>query len=133
MVFYCNDTWVAFLCESIVRRACQKTLENCPACKSKLKSPILHLHEQLALLEKIKIYFEEIRGAILHDISKYYDCMSSNLPHSDDKKKDKLLYINIGRNFLITATADSIYYGRFVDEHNDCYIDEQFSKGLMKN
>ena len=124
MVFYCKDTWIAFLCEHVVRQSCQKAIANCPACTNKLTSPLLHLHEQLSLLDKIRNYFEEIRGLILHDLETHYNKFSTKLPHSDDKKKDKLIYLNIARNFLLTATSDSIYFGRYLDEYNDSFINE---------
>ena len=58
----------------------------------------------------------------------HYAIFENKLPHSDDKKKDKLIYLNIARNFLLTATSDSIYFGRFLDETNDSFIDEAFIK-----
>ena len=128
MTFYCNDNWVAYLCEQIIRQSSQKSISDCPGCNDKLHSPILHLHEQLSLLDKLRKYFQEIRGSILHDMEFHYAIFENKLPHSDDKKKDKLIYLNIARNFLLTATSDSIYFGRFLDETNDSFIDEAFTK-----
>ena len=128
MTFYCNDNWVAYLCEQIIRQSSQKSISDCPGCNDKLHSPILHLHEQLSLLDKLRKYFQEIRGSILHDMEFHYTIFENKLPHSDDKKKDKLIYLNIARNFVLTATPDSIYFGRFLDETNDSFIDEAFTK-----
>ena len=126
MVSYCNDTWIAYLCELLVRQSCQKAITNCPACTNKLNSPLLHLHEQLSLLDKIRSYFNELRGIILQDLQVYYDRIANKLPHSDDKKKDMMIYINIARHFLLTSSADSIYFGRYLDEHNDSFINDEF-------
>ena len=62
----------------------------------------------------------------------YYTVFENKLPHSDDKKKDKLIYLNIARNFLITATPDAIYFGRFLDESNDSFINEAFTRKKVK-
>ena len=128
MTFYCNDTWIAYLCEQIIRQSNENCISNCPGCNDKLHSPILHLHEQLSLLDKLKTYFGEVRGTILHDIESYYTVFENKLPHSDNKQKDKLIYINVARSFLITATAESLYFGRFLDESNDGFINEAFTK-----
>ena len=132
MTFYCNDNWIAYLCEHIVRQSSQKCISDCPGCNDKLHSTILHLHEQLSLLDKLRKYFQEIRGSILHDIESYYTVFENKLPHSDDKKKDKLIYLNIARSFLITATSDSVYFGRYLDECNDGFINEAFTKKKAK-
>ena len=127
MVSYYNDNWIAYLCEQIVRQTCQKSKGNCPGCVNKLNSPLLHLHKQLSLLDRIRQYFNEIRGLMLHDIATYYSTFCSKLPHTDDKKKDKLIYLNIARNFLLTVTPDSLYFGRYLDENNDSFINEAFT------
>ena len=132
MTFYCNDTWIAYLCEQIIRQSTANCISNCPGCNDKLYSSILHLHEQLSLLDKLKNYFGEVRGSILHDIESHYTVFESKLPHSDNKQKDKLIYINIGRSFLITATAESVYFGRYLDECNDGFINEVFTKKKTK-
>ena len=132
MTSYCNDNWIAFLCEQIVRQSSQKCISDCPGCNEELHSPLLHLHEQLSLLDKLRKYFQEIRGSIIHDIESYYTVFENKLPHSDDRKKDKLLYVNIARNFLITATSDSVYFGRYLDEFNDGFINEAFAKKKAK-
>ena len=128
MTFYCNDNWIAYLCEQIIRQSSQRSIADCPGCNAKLYSPLLHLHEQLSLLDKLRKYFQEIRGSILHDTEFHYTVFDNKLPHSDDKKKDKLIYLNIARNFLLTATSDSVYFGRFLDESNDSFINEAFTK-----
>ena len=126
MVSYCNDNWIAFLCEHIIRKSHQRCKDDCPACLNKLNSPLLHKHLQLSLLEQLRIYFTEMRGLILQDLDRLYNQFSYKLPHSDDKKRDKVIYINIARNFLLTASCDSIYFGRYIDEHNDSFINEEF-------
>ena len=62
----------------------------------------------------------------------HYTVVENKLPHSDDKKKDKLIYLNIARNFLITASPDSIYFGRYLDESNDGFINDAFAKKKVK-
>ena len=135
MTFYHNEAWVAFLSEHIVRQSIKISRDNCPGCKDNMQSPILHLHEQQSLLDKIRNAFDQAKGAILLDIDSYYTRFESKLPHSDDKKKDKIIYCNLARTFLLTATPDSLYFGRYLSVENDSFIAEAFcqaKKGRSK-
>ena len=126
MTFYYNDCWLGYLSENIVRECIKKSKKNCSGCIDDMKSSILHLHEQLSLLEKLKKFFEVVRAELLNNILSYYSQFESKLPHSDDKAKDKVIYSNVARHFLITCTAESIYFGRYITEHNDGYIYDGF-------
>ena len=123
---YFSDLWIGFLCEQIVRQTVQISKIRCPGCESKLKSPLLHQHEQQSLLEKMRIYFEEIRGSVLPAVTELYSQFKEKLPHSDDMKKDEESYVNAGRQFLSNITSDALYYGRFQNEFVDDLIDEGF-------
>ena len=135
MTFYHNEAWVAFLSENIVRQSIKISKDKCPGCKDDMQSPILHLHEQQSLIDKIRNAFEYVRGVILLNIDSYYKQFESKLPCSDDKKKDKIIYCNLARTFLLTATPDSLYFGRYLSVENDSFIAEAFSqakKGRVK-
>ena len=56
MTFYYNDSWLGFLTENIVRKSIERTENECNGCQDGMKCAILHLHYQLSLLDKIKIY-----------------------------------------------------------------------------
>ena len=132
MTFYYNDSWLGFLLEKFVRESmiiCQK---ECPGCRDDMKSAVLHIHHQLSLLEKLKKYFEQIRGDILSKISIYYSQFESKLPHSDDLTKDRNIYCCVARTFLITCTVETIYYGRYITEATDSYIAEAFQDSTIK-
>ena len=98
-------------------------------CKDNMKSPLLHLHNQQSLLEKIQQHFEPVRGEALNSLTNLYKNIESKLPHSEDKKKDMAIYCNVGRNFLITCSPQTIYYGRYVTELNDSFIAEVLDNG----
>ena len=123
---YHSDVWIGFLCENIVRDVLQLAKLRCPGCNDKLNSPLLHLHEQLSLLDKLRQHFEEIRGTILPTLPELYNRFKDKLPHSDDLSKDQECYISIAHNFLLLIGADSLYYGRFLSDFNDSYISEAF-------
>ena len=125
---YCNDTWIAFLCENIFRLTLKKSRINCPACVNNMKSPLLHVHLRESFLNLIRNYFEEIRGMLLQNLDLYYDRISEKISHSSDAQKDKQIYLDIARHFLLSATPDSVYYGRYMDKHNDSFIDELFAR-----
>ena len=60
--------------------------------------------------------------------SEYYDQVKILLPHSDNQAKDKTIYMNTGRLWLTIATSEAIYYGRYVTEMNDSFIDRAFKE-----
>ena len=123
---YYSDVWIGFLSENIVRDVLQLSKLRCPGCNDKLNSPLLHLHEQLSLLDKLRQYFEEVRGTILPTLPELYSIFKDKLPHSDDMSKDQECYISIAHNFLLTIGPDSLYYGRYMSDLNDSYIYEAF-------
>ena len=123
---YYHDFWIGFLSDQIIRQAVETSLLNCAGCRDGLKSPLLHLHQQLSLLDKIVTYFDEIRGSKISQIETLYDQFQVKLPHSSDLNADREIYVKNGRTFLLFATPQSLYHGRYVTEMNDMYINEGF-------
>ena len=123
---YYNDVWIAFLNEQIVRQVVQLAEIHCPGCQNRRKSPLLHLHHQQSLLDKLGLYFAEIRGSILPTVPELYEQIKETLPQSDDALRDKQCYVDIGRNFLITLTYEALYWGRYQNEMIDGFVDEGF-------
>lgn len=123
---YFSDVWIAFLGEQIIRQTVEMSIIRCPGCQSKLKSPILHQHHHHSLLEKFKLYFEEIRGTVLPSIPELYEQFKDKLPHSDDPQKDAECYMNTGRQYLIMITSEALYWGRYQSELLDGFVDEGF-------
>ena len=124
---YYHDFWVGFLSEQIARQAVEMAIIKCAGCEERMYSPLLHSHHQLSLLDKLRSYFEEIRGSILPTIETLYEQYKVKLPHSDNLEKDKEIYLKNGRFFLISVTAEALYYGRYLNEMNDSYINEGFT------
>ena len=133
MTFYYNDSWLGFLVETFVRESMSICQKECPGCKDNMKSSILHLHHQMSLLDKLKTYFERIRGDMLTKIPVYYSQFEKKLPHSEDLSKDKNIYCGVARTFLITCSAETVYYGRYISEETDSYIAEAFQTNPNKN
>lgn len=121
---YYHDIWVGFLTGVFVKKCLELSVFKCPGCKDKVKSPLLHLHLQQSLLQKIKSYFNEAQAAIIPKLDQLFDTVQHKLPSSDNPVKDKEIYTNNARIFIHTATAEMLYYGRFVNETNDCIIHE---------
>ena len=126
---YFSDIWTGFISEQIVRQTVNLCELNCPGCTDSKRSPLLHIHQQLSLLDKLRCYFEEVRGSILPIIPQLYDQFQHKLAHSNDLDKDKELYTFNARGFLISITADALYYGRFITDMNDSYICEEVNPG----
>ena len=119
---YNNDLWIGSLTDVFIRKCVDLSLQRCPGCQVKLKSPFLHQHHQHSLLDKMKLYFDEVRGVLLPLVEKLYELVEKKLPHSIDPDKDREIYCNNAVFFLTTANPDSIYWGRFLDENNDGLI-----------
>lgn len=132
MTFYYNDSWLGYLTEILVRESMNICQKECPGCRDDMKSAILHLHHQISLLDKLKMYFERIRGEMLTKITTYYSQFEKKLPHSDDLSSDKNIYCGVARTFLITCTAETIYYGRYITESTDSYVAEAFQVSSHK-
>ena len=130
---YFHDVYLGFLAEQIARQCEQLSMLKCSACESKIKSPLLHICHQRGLLEKLQVHFEEVRGPMLTSIEAYYDQVQELLPHSDDRKKDKANYTNACRIWLQLCSAEIVFYGRYVDEFNESFIDRAFKKRGSKN
>lgn len=126
MTSYFSDIWLAYLCEHIVRDAVNLAKDHCLGCKESKYSPLLHLHEQTSLLDKIRTYFEEIRGRVLSTLPDIYDRFKKQLAHTTDLEKDKESYVDSARKFLLTITPDAVYFGRYIDEMTDSVLNDGF-------
>lgn len=130
---YFHDVYLGFLAEQIIRQCVQMSVLRCTGCENKYKSPLLHLHHQQGLLDKLKSHFEDVRGSMLTSIEPYYDQVKDLLPHSDDSVKDKNNYMNSARLWLQMCSAEILYYGRYIDDFNDSFIDSAFKIKKKKN
>ena len=70
---------------------------------------------------------------MLTSIEPYYDQVKDLLPHSDNLVKDKNNYVNAGRLWLQMCSVEIVYYGRYIDDFNDEYIDRAFKIKKKKN
>lgn len=133
VLLYSTDLCFAFLCESVVRQVQQTSILRCPGCTRGLKSAVLHLHEQQSLLDKMRTLYEEVRGILLPTLPQLYNQFIDHLAHSGDEQKDQECYVDAGRQFLIFMSADSIYYGRFLDQYVDEIINDAFQTKRKKS
>ena len=129
---YYHDIWIGYLTGLIIQKCVELCVLRCPGCKDRLKSPVLHQHHQYSLLDKLKTYTEEIRGSLLPTINQLYDIAKHKLPHSDDLIKDMEIYTNNARFFLQMVTPETLYYGRYLSEQNDCIINELLIQKPLK-
>lgn len=132
MTFYYNDSWLAFLSEAFIRESMSLCEKECSGCKDNMKSAILHLHHQLSLLDKLKLYFEKVRSEMLVKIPQIYLKFEKKLPHSEDLSRDRDIYCGVARTFLITCTAEAVYYGRYITELTDSYVAEAYQPNNHK-
>ena len=123
-----TNVWIAFITDSVARDVIKRSIKKCPGCKSKLGSPLLHLHEQQSLLDKLEAYFSETQGYLLKNLNQLYDQFKDYLQHSDDLNKDRECYLDAARNFLLYSTSHSIIYGMFVNAVSDQTVKQVYSR-----
>ena len=121
---YDSNLWVGCLTGLVIQKCIELAAHRCPGCKAKLKSPLLHSHEQQSLLNKLHTYFNEVRGTLLPIVGQIYDSVKHKLPGSDAEKNSKENYITHARFFFQTANPEIIYYARYLTEENDKTINE---------
>ncbi len=129
---YYSDIWTGYLTGIVLNRCLKLSLQRCPGCIGKLKSSVLHQHEQNSLLDKLKLYYNEVRGLMLPSLEQLYDIIAAQLPHSADPSKDKEVYCKNGLFFLTSANPESLYWGRYIDEFNDAMINSMVDISLKK-
>ena len=129
---YDSNLWIGCLTGFVIQKCVELATHRCPGCKSKLKSPVLHLHEQQSLIEKLHTYFNEVRGTLLPIVGEIYDSVQHKLLHSDDETKDKEHYTTHARFFFQTANPEIVYFARYLTEENDKAIDEMITQKTQK-
>ena len=129
---YYHDVWLGFLTGIFVKKCIEISVLKCPACKDKVKSPLLHLHCQKSLLQKMKTHFNEVQASLIPKLDQLFDTVRHKLPTSDNPTTDKQIYTNTARIFLNTANAETLYYGRYLSETNDCVIHELLNRKTTK-
>lgn len=119
MSSHINNIWLSYLSHVLVNKCIQLAKQHCPACTEGFKSPILHYHMQLGLLQKIKCYFEEVRGPMITDIAKCFECFDKVCSVRD---ASEINYLFTGQTFLLMVTAESVYYGRYITNETDAVL-----------
>ena len=61
-------------------------------------------------------------------MEEYYNQVSDLLPHSNDLEKDAKTYCLTGHVWLTIATCEAVYFGRYINDFNDSYIERAFAK-----
>ena len=123
---------MGYLTENIIRKSVERIENECNGCRDGMKSVILHRHEHLSLLDKVKTNCEYNHAEMLKELPIYYLTFEKKLPHSDDLAKDKNIFCAVARTFLITCTAETIYYGRYITEDIDSFVQEAFQNNKKK-
>ena len=120
---YFNEFWLGFVTADFIKRCVDMSLATCDGCRDGKISPLLHMHHQLGLKDKITYHMESVRGALLPNLHLLYEEFKQKLTSNSNMDKDA--YISTARFFLISATPESLYYGRYLNEVNDSFIHYQ--------
>ena len=112
---HASAIWMAYLTNVLVDNCIFQARNRCAGCKNNIQSRLLHYHIQSSLLDKVKEHFEEVRGPIINNIEKCF--ISFTKIH--DIKTNKANFLYSGQTFLLLATPESIFYGRYMTEEMD--------------
>jgi len=120
-----TDAWFAYVANYIMDRCIALCKDHCNGCRLKWGSAFLHQHEQLALLEKIELYLDQVRGKLLGiELESLYKVFTKNETLSTPK--EELLQQT---TFIIHhATPRSLYYGRWMTVEHDIIFHNMFMK-----
>ena len=119
---YFNEFWLGFITAEFVQRCVAESLVHCYGCRDGKISPLLHMHHQLGLKDKLIYHMETVRGTLIPLIPTLYEEFKLKVV---DANMDKDAYVTNARFFLISATPESLYYGRYLTESNDAFIHHQ--------
>ena len=119
---YFNDFWYGYITAEFVRRCVDESLTSCHGCRGGKISPLLHMHHQRGLKDKLIHHMESVRGALIPLIPTLYEDFKLKVT---DANMDKDAYVTNARFFLISVTPESLYYGRYLTESNDSFIHYQ--------
>ena len=123
---FTKEVWFAYVINNVMIKCKNICEERCQACKSKYKSPILHDHEQMSLLQKIECYLDEVRGNLLgNELENMFKKLSW---YEKSIKPDKTELIDQIKNILLHATPQSLYYGRWYTVEHEVFLRDLFSK-----
>ena len=110
----CCKTWFAFLSADIIQRCIERCEQECPACNDGLLAPLLHLHNQFNIREKLDHYYYKIVQEM--DIAELFDRFILQFGWFSLNRDE---FINIGQYFSRFSTPDAIFYGKYITKDND--------------
>ena len=113
-----SSNWFAYLTAVLIDLSIKKSIEDCPGCRDDKKSPLLHRHLQMNLLDKISCYFELIKTQITNEM----DRLLIQFKVQNDVSTFEEAMIAEGLHFLNMSTPSTIYFGRYINPSNDVYI-----------
>ena len=116
-----NVYWIAYIVDKLIKECMIESMDNCLGCRDNKSSPILHLHMQQGLGDKLEYY---LHAATIKVDVQLEDLLAAFSIQLDIKLNDmdKASYVSHARIFLKTCTPGSIYYGNYITEHNDDVI-----------
>ena len=108
----CTKTWFGFLAAEIIKQCIELCDQECPACKDRILSPLLHYHNELNLREKMEKY---INKTVL-DLPKLFDGFVIRFGvFSADKDQ----FVSLGQAFINFSTPEAIFFGKYINYEND--------------
>ena len=120
-----TDVWFAYVVNHIMDKCIVISKEHCEGCQLKWKSAFLHQHEQLPLLKKVELYLDQVRGNFLGiELESLYKIFIKDETLSTPKEE----LLQQTASIIYHATAQSLYYGRWMTVEHDIIFQNLFLK-----
>ena len=108
----CTKTWFGFLAAEIIKQCIELCDQECPACKDRILSPLLHYLNELNLREKMDKYINKTTT----DLPKLFDAFVIRFGmFSIDRDQ----FVNLGQAFIGFSTPEAIFFGKYINYEND--------------
>ena len=114
----CHDDWLGYLVSVFVNETLTHSQECCPGCHDGKNSPLLHVHHQSGLLEKLTMFHSLVRDTMLKKMKNLLEDYISRFPDAKQYDEvDQKTLKSYGRDFLNQSSPRFIYYPRSISLH----------------
>ena len=120
----CHDDWLGYLVSVFVNETLTHSQECCPGCHDGKNSPLLHVHHQSGLLEKLTMFHSLVRDTMLKKMKNLLEDYISRFPDAKQYDEvDQKTLKSYGRDFLNQSSPRFIYYSHYLTPAVDSLMD----------
>ena len=132
-MFDLKTNWFAFLSTALVNICVVESKRRCLGCQHRKYSPLLHMHHQMSLYDKLGCYFVSAKSTLIDGMDQYIAAFKQTLTKANEVliTDDVSCLYGEGVDFLLRSTPSTVYYGRYVEGFNDTYVEDACLRVLL--